>query len=256
MEEKIRIKDTESNCRIIGEGKPLLILHGWGLGSSNSWIKIQKILSLQGFKVIAPDFPGFGNSCKPPYPWNVSDYADWLKELISHYNLGNFSLIAHSFGGRVVIKYIAENEEKINKLVLCSPAGVEPKKTIEAKLAFWTSRIGNIIFNIKYLRKFKETVRAVFYLLLRKTDYVKAQGIMKETIKKVLAEDLTPLLLEIKSETLLVWGEKDRIVPLKYADIFKKEIPNSRLITIPKAAHSPHIENPEKLLEVLISFLK
>ncbi len=256
MEENIVIKGVESNCRIKGEGRPLLILHGWGFGSSNSWFNVQKMLALQGFKVIVPDFPGFGKSGRPSFPWSVSDYADWLEELVDHFNLENFSVIAHSFGGRVIVKYLAENEGRINKLVLCSPAGVKPKKTVEAKLAFWISKAGNIVFDIRYLRKFRETIKSVFYLFLRKTDYVKAQGVMKETIKKILAEDLTPYLSGIKTETLLVWGERDRIVPLKYASVFKREIENSELKTIPKAAHSPHLENPEKLLETIIPFLR
>ncbi len=256
MEEKVTIKGVESNCRIKGEGRPLLILHGWGLGSSNSWFKVQKMLSLQGFKVIAPDFPGFGKSSKPPFPWTVSDYADWLRGLVDYFKLEKFSVIAHSFGGRVIVKYIAEDGDKIEKLILCSPAGVKPKKNIEAKLAFWMSRIGNVIFNIKYLKKFRETIKSIFYLFLRKTDYVKSQGVMRETIKKVLEEDLTPYLSGIKINTLLVWGKRDKIVPLKYASIFKREIENSELKTIPKAAHSPHLDNPEKLLEIIIPFLR
>ncbi len=255
-EEKILIKGVESNYRTIGEGNPLLILHGWGLGSSNSWLKIQKILSAQRFKVIVPDFPGFGKSQKPSIPWTVSDYVDWLKELIDYLKLEKLFIIAHSFGARVAIKYIAEDGEKVEKLVLCSPAGVKPTKTLEANLTFWISRIGNIIFDIRCLRKFKETIKRIFYLFLYKKDYVKAEGVMKETIKKILAEDLTPYLSEIEVSTLLVWGKRDKIVPLKYADIFNKRIKNSKLIIIPKVGHSPHLENPEKLLEIIIPFLK
>ena len=255
-EKKIIIKEVESNCKISGEGRPLLILHGWGLGSSNSWRIIQKMLSSQEFKLIIPDFPGFGKSAKPPYPWSVSDYVDWLKELLNHLNIKNPCIIAHSFGGRVAIKLIAEDGVGVEKLILCAPAGVKPRETVDAKLTFWASRIGNIIFDAKHLNRFRDKVRKIFYLFLRNKDYVKAEGVMKDTIKKVLAEDLTPYLSEIKIKTLLVWGGKDKIVPLKYADIFKEEIKNSELKIIPKSAHSPHLDNPEKLLEAIIPFLR
>ena len=255
-EKKIVIKDVESNCKVSGEGRPLLILHGWGLGSSNSWVKVQKILASQGFKLVVPDFPGFGKSAKPPYPWSVSDYVDWLKELLNHFNIEKPSIIAHSFGGRVAIKLIVEDEVEVDKLILCAPAGVKPKETIDAKLTFWASRIGNIIFDVKYLNKFRDKVKKAFYLLLHNKDYVKAEGVMRDTIKKVLAEDLTPYLSEIKVKTLLIWGGRDKIVPLKYADIFKKEIKDSELKIIPKSGHSPHLDNPEKLLEAIIPFLR
>jgi len=79
---------------------------------------------------------------------------------------------------------------------------------------------------------------------------------MRETIKKIVEEDLLSELPKIQKETLIIWGEKDRIVPLAHAFIFKEKIKNSKLEILPKIRHSPHLEDPEKLVEVLISNLK
>ena len=79
---------------------------------------------------------------------------------------------------------------------------------------------------------------------------------MKETIKKVLDEDLLSDLSKIKTKTLIVWGSVDKMVPLKYAHIFKEKIENSRLEIMPKVGHSPHLEDPKKLSEIILKFLK
>jgi len=79
---------------------------------------------------------------------------------------------------------------------------------------------------------------------------------MKETIKKVLDEDLLDDLPKIKTKTLIVWGSADRLVPVKYAHIFQEKIANSQLEILPYIGHSPHLEVPEKLSEIILSFLR
>lgn len=255
-EEKILIKGVESYFKITGEGKPLLILHGWGIDSSLNWVKIQKILAIQGYKVILPDFPGFGKSADPPKAWGVLDYAEWLKGLTDSLKIKKFSILAHSFGGRVAVKFISKNPKKIEKLILCAPAGIKPKPDLEAKIVFGLVKLGNIIFKIKQAGKLKNGTRKVFYAFLGYKDYVKAKGVMKKTIKEVISEDLTPCFSKVDAKTLIIWGKRDKVVPLEYAHIFKEKIKDSQLEILPKAGHSPQIDNPEKLLEVIIKFLK
>ncbi len=120
---------------------------------------------------------------------------------------------------------------------------------------FWLAKIGNAFFTPKHLARFKDSARSVFYSFLRNKDYVKAKGTMKETIAQVLDEDLTPELPKIKAKTLIVWGEADKMVPLKYGRIFKEKIAGSELEIIPKIGHSPHIEVPAKLAAIILNFL-
>ena len=79
---------------------------------------------------------------------------------------------------------------------------------------------------------------------------------MKETIKNVLEEDLLPDLSKIKIKTLIIWGDKDRMVPVKYAHIFNENIKDSKLEILPKIGHSPHLEVPEKLSSLVTQFIK
>jgi len=78
---------------------------------------------------------------------------------------------------------------------------------------------------------------------------------MKETLKKVLSEDLTPELSQIKAKTLLVWGEKDKAVSIQDAYLMKEKISNSTLEIIPGASHTPNLELPEKLAKIIANFL-
>ena len=254
-EEKISINGLEINFKIAGEGEPLLILHGWG-GSSGSWIRVQEILSKNGFKVICPDFPGFGKSKTPLYPWSVTDYANWLAEFANSQKLEKFFIIAHSFGGRVAIRFATLYPEKIKSLILCASAGIKPKPGLKTRLIYRLAKIGNAIFTPKHLVRFRDGARNLFYVFLRHHDYAKAQGIMKETIKKVLDEDLLDDLPKIKTKTLIIWGSADRLVPVKYAHIFQEKIENSKLEILANIGHSPHLEVPEKLSEIIVQFIK
>ena len=254
-EEKILINGLKINYKIAGQGPAILILHGWG-GSSDSWIQVQEILAREGFKIIVPDFPGFGKSKTPFEPWGVKEYSNFVLNLTKILELQNFFLLGHSFGGRVAIKFSVLYPEKIKSLILCDSAGIKQKWGIGEKLIFQISKIGNAIFTPTPLRRFKDKAKNLFYIFLRHRDYAKADGTMRETIKKVLTEDLLKDLPQIKIRTLIIWGESDKLVPVKYAHIFKEKIENSELKILPKIGHSPHLEVPEKLAEIIINFLR
>jgi len=256
MEEKqISIDKLRINYKIAGEGPAILILHGWG-GSSDSWLEVQRILAEKRYRIITPDFPGFGKSVTPPEPWGIKDYNNFVLEFTQKLNLNNFFLIGHSFGGRIAIKFTSQYPEKVKKLILCDSAGIKPKPGLKTLIIFWVARIGNAIFSPKHLIRIRDTARNLFYVFLRNKDYVKANGTMKETIKNVLKEDLLSEISQIRTKTLIVWGGVDRMVPLKYAHIFKEKIKDSQLEVIPKIGHSPHLEEPGKLSSIILKFLK
>jgi len=232
----------------------VLILHGWG-GSSDSWVNVQKFLTKEGYEVIAPDFPGFGKSTTPPVAWGIKDYTDSISEFIKENGLKDFFLLGHSFGGRISVRIAADFPEKIKGLILCDAAGIKPKRGIKTTTIFLMAKLGNAIFTPKHLARFKDGVRSIFYAFLRNKDYVKAKGTMRATIIKVLDEDLLPELPKIKTNTLIVWGQADKMVPVKYAHIFNEKIANSELKVIPKIGHSPHIEVPAELSEIILKFL-
>jgi pimeloyl-ACP methyl ester carboxylesterase len=254
-EREILINGLKINYKIAGRGPAILVLHGWG-GSSDSWIRVQGILASQGYKVICPDFPGFGKSTPPPEPWEITDYSSFVLNFVKELKLGSFFLLGHSFGGRIAIKFVVNHPKRVKSLILCDSAGIKPKSGPKTRVIYWIARIGNAIFTPKHFARFKDAARNLFYIFLRNRDYVKANGVMKETIKKVLSEDLLLDLAKIKTKTLITWGGIDKMVPPKYANIFKEKIKDSKLEILPKIGHSPHLEIPGKFSEIILNFLK
>jgi len=253
-EEKILINGLKINYKMAGEGEPLLILHGWA-GSSGSWVEVQRILSREGFKVIVLDLPGFGKSVTPPLPWGIGEYAEFVLNFIKKLDFKKVNLLGHSFGGRIAIKLASCHPGKLKKLILCASAGIKHDLTFGQKIILNISLIGNFLFSQKILRRFKDVVRNIFYLFLRKKDYTKVNGVMKETFKRVIEEDIKPELANIKAKTLLIWGERDKAVPRADAHLMNKNISNSVLKIIPGASHTPNLETPQGLSEVILDFL-
>ena len=261
MEEKtVFIDNLKINYKVAGSGPAILVLHGWG-SSSDSWIEVQKFLAKEGYFVICPDLPGFGKSDIPNFAWSIEDYEkiviDFVKKMEEKFD--DFSeplfLLGHSFGGTISIKIASDNALKLKKLLLCGPAGIRVKPSIKTRIIILASSIGDLFFSLKPLRRIKDLARNFFYCFIKERDYTKATRIMKETIKKILKEDLSLNLPDIKTETLLLWGEKDKIIPLKYSKIYKDKIKNSHLETFSEAGHSPHLSCPSLLTEKIIAFL-
>jgi len=254
-EERISVNNLRINYKIAGEGPAVLILHGWG-GSSDSWLEVLKILVNYNFQVIAPDLPGFGKSDLPPRGWTVQDYSDFILNFVEKLKLGQFFLFGHSFGGRIAIKLSGQHPEKLKSLILCDAAGIKFEQSIKTKTILAATRIGNALFSARIFAILRERARNLWYFLLRNRDYVKANGVMRETIKKALNEDLLPELSKIQVKTLIIWGGEDKLVPAKCAHVFKEKISNSLLEIMPKIGHSPHLEEPEKLAQIIVSFLQ
>ncbi|PIR71923.1 MAG: alpha/beta hydrolase, partial [Candidatus Nealsonbacteria bacterium CG10_big_fil_rev_8_21_14_0_10_36_24] len=86
------INGLKINYKIIGEGRPFLILHGWG-SNFEKWQKVGELLVEKNLKVIIPDLPGFGESQKPTIAWNLDDYCNFVEEFVKILNLDKFFLL-------------------------------------------------------------------------------------------------------------------------------------------------------------------
>lgn len=244
------VNNLRINYKMAGEGKPLLILHGWGRGS-DSWIQVQEILAEKKYKVIVPDLPGFGKSQAPATAWTVDDYATWLNDFIVPLNLEKIFLLGHSFGGRIAIKFAIKFPEKISKLILYEAAGIKHKKVLSQIIINTFAKIGN---KFSFFPFYSTLEKAFYKFVVRKQDYLRSKGIMKETFKKVISQDLTPFLPLISVPTVIIWGEKDKITPLSDAYLMKEKIIYSEIKIIPALGHGFHHEAPENLTNTVVQF--
>lgn len=249
---EIEIDGRKINYIVEGEGKSILLLHGWGT-NIQTMMPIHNILK-ESYKVYTIDFPGFGESKEPPEDWGVYEYADMVEKLIKKLEMGKVSLLGHSFGGRISIILGANSPELIDKIVLVDAAGIKPKRKLKYYFKVYSFKTLKIIYNIFFFWMNKEKRLKKFYEKFGSQDYRDASMTMKKVLSKVVNEDLTELLPKIKQETLLVWGENDDATPLYMAEKMKKEIPNSGLVVFKDAGHYSYIDQYGQFKAVLESF--
>ena len=250
--EKLYIQGLKINYRTAGGKRPFLILHGWG-GSSESWKAVMEELSKEDFFLICPDLPGFGMSEAPPRPWGIKDYVGFVSGFVSSLNIEKFILLGHSFGGAIAILYSVFFPEKVESLVLVGSSGLKRKKGVKTKIILSFSKVAK---KIRLPLNVENKLRKLFYaIFLRGSDYPEAKGVMREALKSALDADLDSQLSKIKCKTLIIWGRQDKIVPLKYGLLMKERIKKSKLEILPYHGHSPHLENPAKLSQMIASFI-
>lgn len=232
----------------------VVILHGWDL-SAAYYNKLSAMLKRSGFKVYTPDLPGFGRNKILNKPFVFDDYVSFVKEYIEKNKLEKVILIGHSFGGRISIKLVANYPEKIEMLILTGVPGFAP--VARGKVIFFLilSKIGKIIFALPMFNKLQNICRKILYRLAGSSDYLKTKGVMRDTFKSIIREDLLSSMKKIRVKTLLVWGELDKVVPLSIACKMQKNIKGSKLMVAEDETHKLPYENSEKFFEVIKEYI-
>lgn len=232
----------------INKNNTLLFLHGWG---SCAMHFVKTLEKCENF--VAVDLPGFGNSEAPKTVWSLAEYAVFVEEFLKKLNFENPILAGHSFGGSVGIKYCAR-KSKCQKLILIGSAGIRKRNT-EKTVFFIIAKIFGVLFSLPVLKALKDNARKSYYKMIDSEDYINA-GILTETYKKVISEDLTPDLREIKTPTVLIWGENDKDTPLKDGELMQQLIENSKLFIIPDAKHYVFLDNEKDFDEIFLAQIK
>jgi len=239
----------------------LIILHGWQ-SSKEKWQKVKELTETQNLRVVALDLPGFKPENQLDKSWNLDNYVSWLKNVLENFSNSSepFFILGHSFGGRIAIKFASKYPKKLKGLILVSAAGIKKEKTFRDKVLLKTIKLAKKLGVQEQASQTKglwQIIRRVFYrYVLRQADYLKANPIQKEIMKSALKEDLKPLLADIVTPTLIVWGAKDKITLLKDAYLMKEKIKNSQLEIIDNIGHTPHFECPEILAKKIKNFIQ
>lgn len=225
------------NHIMLGSGQDIIFLHGWG-GSIDSFRGVATHFSSK-YRCTAVDFYGFGES-KIYRVLTLSDYVDGVEEIINYYNMKNVILVGHSFGGRVAILAASRNSN-IKSIVLVDSAGLKPRFSIK-----------------KFCKKLSYKLKKALKMDVSNcgsADYKALSGDMRGTFKNIVNFYLDGYLKDIKCETLIIWGDKDKDTPPYMAKRLHKGIYNSGLIFL-KGGHYSYLDCYGQFLAILDSYLK
>lgn len=251
----INIKGLNIACTKEGEGEAVVLLHGWG-SNRRLFDRICARVS-EKYTVIAPDLPGFGESEEPKEAWNVSDYADFIVELLEYFNIKKAVFLGHSFGGRIILKLFERDTLpfEIEKVILVDSAGVKPKKTVKQKVKQRIYKISKAVYSLAVVELLFPDALENLRKRNGSADYNAASPIMRRCLVLAVNEDLTHILPRVSVPTLLIWGDKDDATPISDAMLMEKLIPDAGLVVCEGAGHYSFLEQPIKCIRVISSFL-
>lgn len=245
-------KINEINTAYIeaGIGNDVILLHGWGQNKEMMQMIFDHLKDR--FHVWALDFPGFGQSDEPPVAWGVEDYELFLEDFIRENGIVDPILIGHSFGCRVAIRYAAKNQNHVRKMCLTGAAGIRPKHGLDWQIRTKVYKAGKWFLKATGQKEKLEEMQKN----AGSEDYRNAKGIMKPTFVKVVNDDVSPILKDVKCSVLLVWGEFDTAAPLWMGKQMEKEMPDAGLAIFEGDDHWAYWHQPARFNAVLDIFLK
>lgn len=232
----------------------ILILHGWGL-SGSVYKDLASELKKHGFRIYRPDLPGFGKEKISEKPRGLGDYVDFILHYVKLNGLNHFTVIGHSFGGRIAIKLAANYPQLIDRLILTGVPGFRGKSCLKIFTFNILAKGGKLVVGIFRVSKLGYYMRKILYRLASTTDYYKAKGAMRETFKKIIDEDLVSSMRRVQCPTLLLWGKEDKITPVWMAEKMVKEIKGAKLMVVSGENHKFPYQNPKLFTRKIIGLL-
>ncbi|RVU55113.1 alpha/beta fold hydrolase [Anaerosphaera multitolerans] len=250
---RLEVLSTELSYIEVGEGKPLVILHGWGANIES----ITPIVNAapKGYKIYAYDAPGFGDSQEPSDTLSTEDYYRYLFEFLKVKNIKKATFIGHSFGGKTLTIFAAKHPEMVEKLILIDASGVIPKRTLKYYFKVYTFKTLRFLYTKLFFWNNNTDGIRKFYEKFGSDDYQNSQGVMRKTFVKVVNESTVEYFRNIKAPTLIIWGENDDETPLYMARVFEDNIEDSGLVVLKNAGHYSYIDDYGTFSAVLNSFL-
>ena len=256
-----------------GNGPVLVLIHGI-LGSRRSWENLVSLL-MRDFTVIAPDLLGHGDSAKPRGDYSLGAHAGRLRDLLDELGVERVTPVGHSLGGGVALQFAWLFPERCDRLVLVSSGGlgrdispilrVPTLPGVEWLLPLvsrpWLLRSGEALARrlgragLPLAPDVEELWRG--YVSLgdagsRRAFLATIRTVVDPGGQTVSALERLPALAHIP--TLLVWGARDRLIPVAHGRAAQRAIPGSRLEVFEGAGHAPHLSEPARFVALLREF--
>lgn len=248
MEYEIK-KEGKFEYLEIGEGAPLILLHGLFGALSNFSDLIEKFKATH--KVIVPLLPLFDLDILHT---SVTGLAKHVTQFIEHKEYQNIHLLGNSLGGHVGLVYVLKHPEKVKSLTLTGSSGLFENAMGDS----YPKRGDYEYIKTKTAQTFYDPAMAtpalvdeVFEITRNRLKVIKIIALAKSAIRNNLGEELNQIIVP----TCLIWGKNDTVTPPFVAEEFHKLIPNSELHFIDKCGHAPMMEVPTEFNNILSTFL-
>ncbi|MGH2961614.1 MAG: alpha/beta fold hydrolase [Solirubrobacterales bacterium] len=261
--------------RIAGSGPPVVLVHGM-VNSSRHWEAVALRLARE-HTVIAPDLLGHGDSAAVRGDYSLGAHAASIRDLLAAIGIDRATLVGHSLGGGIAMQFFYQFPQRTERLVLVSSGGLgrdvgpllRGAALPGASAVVWLAAHPVLMRALEgagtRLRTRGSAKGALLQAIVRALRPLEDPGARKaflHTLRSVIdvhgqrvsARDRLYLLGPVP--TLIVWGERDHTIPLAHGRDAHHAIPGSRFDTLPRAAHFPHLEDPDGLAEVLGDFLR
>ena len=268
----------EGKIAYIKEGngkKALIFLHGLS-SNSDAWFRNIETLD-KDFTCIAIDLPGFGKSYKNAEEFTATYFASIVKEFAEKMKMDKFTLVGHSMGGQTAIKFAAKYPEKLDKLILIAPAGIEKFSEFEGTAMKMVMNPTTIMasteeqidrnYQLNFYKMPKEAAQMIQDRknIVKSADFEAHAIAIQKSVKGMLDDTVTQDLEKISSPTLILFGKNDALIPNKYlhptltidelSKTAQESIKGSKLILINEAGHFLQFEKPIEVNKEIKEFL-
>ncbi|MBA2281614.1 MAG: alpha/beta fold hydrolase [Acidimicrobiia bacterium] len=259
----------------VAEGAPVVLLvHGMA-GSSATWKEVLPALA-ERYTVVAPDLLGHGESDKPAHDYSLGGHANVLRDLMIALGIERATVVGQSLGGGVAMQFTYQHPDRAERLVLVSSGGLGPEVSWMLRaltlpgaeylmpLVFpgVVRQCGNVVS--RQLRRIgiraphlEQEWRAYVSLTepANRQSFVRTlRAVVGPGGQTVSAHDR--LYLASQLPTLILWGERDRIIPVHHAQAAHEAIPGSRLVLFEESGHFPHAEEPYRFVDEVVAFIE
>ena len=273
--ESVRLHGHRVCYRKAGAGPAIMLIHGV-TSSSENWDRVIDLLA-EEFTVVAPDLIGHGESAKPRGDYSMGAYASGVRDLMLALDIDTATFVGHSLGGGVAMQLAYQFPERCERLVLVSSGGLGrevspmlraatlPGSEFVIPLLFKAGLIGagrtvgSVMgrLGIKPGTDLEEIARG--WATLADHEAMSAfvhtlRASVDPTGQRVDARDR--LYLAGEGPTMIIWGERDRIIPAHHGREAHTLIPGSRLEVMPRAGHFPHRDDPLQFVSLLRDFIE
>lgn len=248
---KLIVDNLLINYQDHGTGKVILFLHGWTEAAQQSFQQLSQVFA-KDYRVLLPDLPGFGQSTMPPENWGVPEYGMFVQKFLEKLEVKPDIIIAHSNGGTIALYAVGNRLIAPQKLVLLGSAGIREKAKLKKNLLRVAAKPVKAAL-LPFPHLFQERLKKRIYGKLGSDLYVMEN--MKPIFNRVVSYDIQAEAKKVTQPTLLIYGSDDSSTPVSFGELFAGVMPSARLEVVPRAGHYVHLDQLQKVLELIEDFL-